>query len=69
MWLDSIFQTSKKRAGIQALQTRMDSLELELERLKKVNRKLSFTVDLLMRTEMKDLGAGSANSVSTLQVS
>ncbi|MBT3784261.1 hypothetical protein HOF92_04735 [bacterium] len=69
MWLDSIFQTSNKRASVQALQIRMDSLELELERLRKMNRKLSFTVDLLMRTEMKDLEAGSSSSVSSLQVS
>jgi len=69
MWLKKIFQTGRNQENLQVLQNRLENLEMELEKMKKMNRKLSYSVHILLEAQMKDSARDCDGFPPALQVS
>lgn len=52
MWFKKIFQIRTEPESFKVLEKRLNSMEIELDRIRMQNRKLSFTVQILMESQL-----------------
>lgn len=69
MWFKKIFQIRSESNSLQLLHKRLNSIELELDRMKKQNRKLSFSLHVLMEAQLEEATRVSEGSSPVLRVS